>query len=168
MCKSAPRSTQMSTPAPQQSVFYRPDALPATLPTASKHWRHNEQATYINSTDYSVDSQPNYRHLYYILRYPLLSFNTHEWYRTFKNVGYAAPANGDFCLWSSYIFHIVHKSLLFKFRIGSIKHCSTSLLGLLVKCGTAECGMRKVKCGMETVEDGVEYAFVIYVSQVIF
>ena len=30
------------------------------------------------------------------------------------------------------------------------------------------CGMRKVKCGMETVEDGVEYAFVIYVSQVIF
>ena len=57
MCKSAPRSTQMSTPAPQQSVFYRPDALPATQPTASKHWRHNEQATYINSTDYSVDSQ---------------------------------------------------------------------------------------------------------------
>jgi len=129
---------------------------------------NNKQAIYINSTDYSVDSQPNYRHLYYILRYPLLSFNTHEWYRTFKNVSYAAPANGDFCLWSSYIFHIVHKSLLFKFCIGSIKHCSTSLLGLLVKCGTAECGMRKVKCGMETVEDGVEYAFVIYVSRVIF
>jgi len=28
----------------------------------------------------------------------------------------------------------------------------TSIMRLLVKCGTAECGMRKVKCGMETVE----------------
>ena len=33
MCKSAPRST----PAPHHSVFYRPDALPAAQPTASKH-----------------------------------------------------------------------------------------------------------------------------------
>jgi len=37
MCKSAPRSKQITTPAPHQSVFYRPDALPATQPTASKH-----------------------------------------------------------------------------------------------------------------------------------
>ena len=36
MCKSAPRSRQITTPAPHQSVFYRPDALPATQPTASK------------------------------------------------------------------------------------------------------------------------------------
>ena len=28
-------------PAPHRSVFYRPDALPADQPTASKHWRHN-------------------------------------------------------------------------------------------------------------------------------
>jgi len=28
--------------------FYRPDALPAAQPTASKHWRHN--AVYYNST----------------------------------------------------------------------------------------------------------------------
>jgi len=27
-------------PAPNHSVFYRPDALPAAQPTSSKHWRH--------------------------------------------------------------------------------------------------------------------------------
>jgi len=46
ICKSAPRSRQIAAPAPHHSVFYRPDALPATQPTASKqrshkpcHWR---------------------------------------------------------------------------------------------------------------------------------
>ena len=39
-CKSAPRSRQITTPAPHHSVFYRPDALPAAQPTVSKHWRH--------------------------------------------------------------------------------------------------------------------------------
>jgi len=39
--KSAPRSRQITTPAPHYSVFYRPDALPATQPTVSKHWRQN-------------------------------------------------------------------------------------------------------------------------------
>ena len=39
ICKSAPRSRQTTTPAPHSSVFYRPDALPAAQPTASKHWR---------------------------------------------------------------------------------------------------------------------------------
>jgi len=39
ICKSAPRSRQTTTPAPHHSVFYRPDALPAAQPTASKHWR---------------------------------------------------------------------------------------------------------------------------------
>jgi len=37
ICKSASRSRQTS--APHHSVFYRPDALPAAQPTASKHWR---------------------------------------------------------------------------------------------------------------------------------
>ena len=36
-CKSAPRSRQINTPAPHRSVFYRPDALPAVQPKASKH-----------------------------------------------------------------------------------------------------------------------------------
>jgi len=43
VCKSAPRSRQITTPAPQHSVFYRSDALPAAQPTASKHcrqWKH--------------------------------------------------------------------------------------------------------------------------------
>ena len=39
ICKSAPRSRQITMPAPHCSVFYRPDALPAAQPTASKHWR---------------------------------------------------------------------------------------------------------------------------------
>ena len=40
ICKSAPHSRLVTTPAPHHSVFYRPDALPAAQPTASKHWRH--------------------------------------------------------------------------------------------------------------------------------
>ena len=38
ICKSAPSSRQITMPAPHHSVFYRPDALPAAQPTASKHW----------------------------------------------------------------------------------------------------------------------------------
>ena len=37
ICKSAPRSRQITMPAPHRSAFYRPDALPAAQPTASKH-----------------------------------------------------------------------------------------------------------------------------------
>ena len=37
ICKSAPRSGQITMPAPHHSVFYRPDALPAAQPTVSKH-----------------------------------------------------------------------------------------------------------------------------------
>ena len=41
MCKSAPRSRQITMPVPHRSVFYRPDALPAAQPTASKHCAFN-------------------------------------------------------------------------------------------------------------------------------
>jgi len=41
ICKYAPHSRQITMPAPHHSVFYRPDALPATQPTASKHWRQH-------------------------------------------------------------------------------------------------------------------------------
>jgi len=34
MLKSAPRSGQITTPAPHHSDFYKPDALPAAQPTA--------------------------------------------------------------------------------------------------------------------------------------
>ena len=37
ICKSAPRSRQITTPAPHHSGFYRPDALAAAQPTVSKH-----------------------------------------------------------------------------------------------------------------------------------
>jgi len=33
VCKSAPRSRQITKPAPHYSVFYRPDALPAAQPS---------------------------------------------------------------------------------------------------------------------------------------
>ena len=39
ICKSAPRSRQITMPAPHHSVFYRPGALPAAQPTVSKHRR---------------------------------------------------------------------------------------------------------------------------------
>ena len=39
ICKSAPCSRQITMPAPHHSAFYRPDALPAAQPTASKHSR---------------------------------------------------------------------------------------------------------------------------------
>ena len=45
ICKSAPRSRQITTPAPHHSDFYRPDAFPAAQPTASKHWR-DKYSTY--------------------------------------------------------------------------------------------------------------------------
>ena len=37
MCKSAPRSRQITIPAPHHSVFYRLDVLPAAQPTTSNH-----------------------------------------------------------------------------------------------------------------------------------
>jgi len=49
-CKSAPRSRQITMPAPHHSVFYRPDAVPAAQPKASKHWRqHWECIMYSNA-----------------------------------------------------------------------------------------------------------------------
>ena len=50
ICKSAPRSRQITTPVPHHSVFYRPDALPVAQPTVSKHWRNKTMTfnRYIN------------------------------------------------------------------------------------------------------------------------
>ena len=50
ICKSAPQSRQITTSAPHHSVFYRPDALPATQPTASKHWRQTWLQDYLMDT----------------------------------------------------------------------------------------------------------------------
>ena len=40
-------SRQITTPAPHYSVFYRPDALSAAQPTASKHWRQSLKVTWV-------------------------------------------------------------------------------------------------------------------------
>ena len=37
---------KITTPVPHQSVFYRPYALPAAQPTASKRWRHRLWSLY--------------------------------------------------------------------------------------------------------------------------
>ena len=39
ICKSAPRSREITTPAPHCSLFHRPNALPATQPMTSVYWR---------------------------------------------------------------------------------------------------------------------------------
>ena len=39
ICKSAPSSRQITLSSTPPLSFYRPDALPAAQPTASKHWR---------------------------------------------------------------------------------------------------------------------------------
>jgi len=49
ICKSASLSRQIIMPVPRHSVFYRPDALLAAQPTASKHWR-TWQCTLLYST----------------------------------------------------------------------------------------------------------------------
>ena len=45
ICKSTPRSRQITTPEPHHAVFYRLDALPTTQPTASKQWRQQTHNT---------------------------------------------------------------------------------------------------------------------------
>ena len=59
ICKSAPHCRQITIPAPHHSVFYRPDALPAAQPTASKHWRHSVQGMHtVNSERTKVRISP--------------------------------------------------------------------------------------------------------------
>ena len=53
ICKSAPRSSQITIPTPHHSVFYRPDALPATQPTASKHWRQFSRMVHVNKKSHA-------------------------------------------------------------------------------------------------------------------
>ena len=49
VCKSAPCCRQITMLAPHHWVFYRPGALPAAQPTASKHWRQMLNILYDNS-----------------------------------------------------------------------------------------------------------------------
>ena len=58
ICKSAPRSRQITMPPNHHSVFYRLDALPATQPTASKHWR---QILTNKTVQENTDKQTQYK-----------------------------------------------------------------------------------------------------------
>jgi len=73
------------------------------------------------------------------------------WYRLTRVVPEKGPLNGSVC----YCPSKVRVTVLY--RKCSTNHAGVKVLRntkrrLLVKCGTAECGMRKVKCGMKTVE----------------
>ena len=71
-CKSAPCSRQITTTASHHSVFYRPDALPATQSTASKHWReHRYQAIANMSGDQKV-LQLGYKKLTYHITHAVI------------------------------------------------------------------------------------------------
>jgi len=51
ICKSASHSRQITMPVLHHSkAFYRPDALPAAKPTASKHWRQNVNTIQYNKS----------------------------------------------------------------------------------------------------------------------
>ena len=57
ICKSASRCRHITTPAPHHSVFYRPDALPATQPTASKRYKWSKKRREMTRID-SLGKQP--------------------------------------------------------------------------------------------------------------
>jgi len=59
ICKSAPRSRQKTTPVPNHSVFYRPDALPVAQPTVSKNWRQLNSSTEQNANSLHKFSSVN-------------------------------------------------------------------------------------------------------------
>ena len=76
MCKSAPRSRQITTPAPHHSVFYRPDALPATQPTASEHWRQIQKQAVHDKVLYTttlLKRSQNWQ--------PVVSCNGRDWWK---------------------------------------------------------------------------------------
>jgi len=53
-CKPAPRPRRITT----TQFFYRLDTLPATQPTASKHWRHLRQYKTVYTVTYIRKLQP--------------------------------------------------------------------------------------------------------------
>ena len=89
ICKSAPRSRQITMPALHHSVFYKLDAIPAAQPTSSKHWRqkmcykviHN-QISVLND-DFLVfsDRTSTRRHCYKLYK-GYSQVNTHKYFFT--------------------------------------------------------------------------------------
>jgi len=89
-------SPQITTPTSHHSVFYRLDAIPATQPPASKHWRHATLYTttfpvyrllttstlhwIINSTSTTDTTWPSYSLLHYLLPF---STNHKPWFYSY-------------------------------------------------------------------------------------
>jgi len=61
ICKSAPWPRHITMPTSHHSIFYRPVALPADQPTASKHWRQelNTCMAYTHSLPHFLSFQFN-------------------------------------------------------------------------------------------------------------
>ena len=53
ICKSAPRSSQITMPVPHHSVFYRPDALPAAQQHQSTEGKHIHVNIFTEGVTYS-------------------------------------------------------------------------------------------------------------------
>jgi len=103
ICKPAPRSRQITMPAPHHSVFYRPDALPAAQPTASKHWRHGHFTYYYICTNIAVNFLEKGNEIAVMSRTEVACVTLHAviwtWYASFRE---ASAAGGSlWCLVSS-------------------------------------------------------------------
>jgi len=75
MCKSAPRSRQITMPAPHHLVFYRSDALPAAQPTVSKHWKQgNDKTTCLHKFLTNSVIKFTLCNLHYVINYVTYSY----------------------------------------------------------------------------------------------
>jgi len=75
ICTSLQTNNHASTPP---LCFYRPDALPATQPTVSKHWRRNNEPVVILIKKQTNKRQPNaVWYISYFLNWPTALTNTY-------------------------------------------------------------------------------------------
>jgi len=97
ICKSAPRSRQITMPAPHHSVFYGPDALPAAKPTASKHWstpQHNRQILTVENIQVQISEQVLARLLTTMFRYFKPMTHAHQFLVPETGTGQLVPDTG--------------------------------------------------------------------------
>ena len=83
ICKSAPCSRQVTTPAPHHSVFYRPDALPAANQQRQSNEGHWHAGTTLSEMPSSVALLTS--HHFHPSLSPVVSVSLgilHEWMRT--------------------------------------------------------------------------------------
>ena len=102
ICKSASHSRQITMPVPHHSkVFYRPDALPAAQPTASKHWRDNsiDNNTVFSQVHFSTLTSKGF---HCVVSYWQLSVT---------------------CEWTPVVGHICMNSLMHMSQLDSIETC---------------------------------------------